>query len=240
MPDVVVDVGNTRVKWGRVTAGRVAEVAALPPDPAAWDDQARVWGLGRTSWATAGVHPQRLMRFRDWAAARGDAVREIRFGPTFPMTVDVPHPERVGIDRLLGALAGRSLAGWPCVVVDAGTAITVNRIDAAGSFAGGAILPGLRLMAKSLREHTAQLPEVDATIRPPVGPGRDTDSALRLGIFAAAVGGVRHLIDSFASERREPVIVTGGDGSLIADALGARYEPALTLEGVRLAAEALP
>ena len=75
----------------------------------------------------------------------------------------VDEPDAVGIDRVFGALAAKSMvpAGTPAITVDVGTAVTVNLIDADGVFQGGAIFPGPRLMGLALHQHTAKLPLID-------------------------------------------------------------------------------
>ncbi|MFL5339419.1 MAG: type III pantothenate kinase, partial [Gemmataceae bacterium] len=149
---LVADVGNTRIKWGRCDTGRVADSAALAPDdPDAWRAQLAAWKLdGPLSWTLAGVHPSRRDRLADWACRRGDQVRVIDKYTQLPLKMNVEAPEQVGIDRLLNVLAAKNLVppGTPAVVIDAGSAITANLLDETGAFAGGAIFPGLRLMAE--------------------------------------------------------------------------------------------
>src|SRR5947209_20224873 len=100
---LVADIGNTRLKWGRCDAGRIAAAAALPPDDAdAWRGQLAAWGLaGPLTWTLAGVHPARRDRFADWLRRRGDAVRVIERHSQLPLAVRVEAPDQVGIDRLL-------------------------------------------------------------------------------------------------------------------------------------------
>jgi type III pantothenate kinase len=240
-PDVVVDVGNSRIKWGRCAGGRVADTASLPADaPDAWEAQLALWGLaGPLSWAVTGVHPARRDVLAEWARRRRDAV-EVVDDARLPLRVRVEHPQRVGIDRLLDAVAANSRRrpGVPAVVVDAGSAVTVDWVDPDGAFAGGAILPGLRLMAVALHEHTALLPLVEVTAIPPL-PGTSTPAALAAGVFWAVAGGVRALVERLAAQAgaRPDVFLTGGDGPLLHPALGPDVQPwpAMTLEGIRLA-----
>ena len=239
-PDLVVDVGNSRIKWGRCAGGRIADTAALPADaPEAWGAQLAVWGLGGPlSWAVTGVHPARRDALADWARRRGDAV-EVVGEARLPLRVRLEHPQRVGIDRLLDAVAANSRRrpGVHAVVVDAGSAVTVDWLDRDGAFAGGAILPGLRLMALGLHEYTALLPLIEVSSVPPV-PGTSTPAAMAAGIFWAVAGGVRALVEQLASQAgtRPDVFLTGGDGPLLHPALGPDVQlwPAMTLEGIRL------
>ena len=104
----------------------------------------------------------------------------------------------VGIDRLLNAVGANRLrsAHTPAVVVDLGTAITVDLVGPQGDFLGGAILPGIGTSARALYEFTDLLPLLDmhALAEPPPPLGTATTEALRSGLYWGAVGGVRELI----------------------------------------------
>jgi type III pantothenate kinase len=244
-PDVVVDVGNTRIKWGRCPADAVTEMASLAPEEAAWEEQATRWELPRPAgWAVAGAHPARREAVRRWIEGRGDRVVVLEDWRRLPLEVNVPEPAKVGIDRLLDAVAAKHhrLPGTPVVVVDAGSAVTVDYLDAAGVFQGGAILPGLGLMARALHEHTALLPLVAVPEEAPELPAKATIPAMQAGIVAAAGGGVIRLIGEYSSRRglRPQVFLTGGDAPRLGHIPDGEFWPELTLEGIRLSARALP
>jgi type III pantothenate kinase len=246
-PDVVVDVGNTAIKWGRCSADRVTEICSLPPDSVnAWHKQAAKWGLSSAIlWVIAGVDPQRCSTIAEFAHRRGDRVQVLLSAASLPLHVRLEKPDHAGIDRLLDAVAANSRrrAGTPAVVIDAGSAVTVDCLDAEGAFRGGAILPGLRLMAAALHEHTALLPEIAPPREVPVSPGESTIAAMNAGIFWAVAGGIRALLEQYAAGAKTPpqMFLTGGDGPLLHAVLPeAQLWPAMTLEGIRLSAEALP
>jgi len=248
-PVVVVDVGNTRVKWGRCAADGIAEVAALPADPAAWAEQAAAWGLGRgTRWAVGGVNPPVADALARWVEDAGGTCHRFHSPTELPIPLLVDEPAAVGIDRVFGALAARALVppGTPAVTVDVGTAVTVNLVDAAGVFRGGAIFPGPRLMALALRDGTAKLPLVEFAVTPEGwGPATNTAAAIRLGIEAAVVGGVNSLISAMTDEAPGAWVFVTGGGAAALDGYSLphftmRREPALNLIGLRIATEALP
>lgn len=136
------------------------------------------------------------------------------------------HPETVGPDRLAQASAAWARAGKACVVVAMGTAITIDVVGRRGEFLGGLIAPGLRLMARSLHDHTALLPLVEpARVRSPLG--RHTQAAIRAGVSFAAEG----LIRAALRGREGRVFGTGGDAALYRD-LFDELVPDLALEGV--------
>lgn len=156
-----------------------------------------------------------------------------------PFELDLENPETVGADRLCAAAAAVEAGARSAVIVDAGTAFTVDLL-AAGIFRGGSIMPGPALMLRSLRRGTAALPPFDARAllrgEEPAFPGRDTQGALAAGVYNACIGAVRHLV-RLSLERLPagaPVFLTGG----AAAPLARRLQPApieapdLVLEGL--------
>jgi type III pantothenate kinase len=246
-PAVVVDVGNSRIKWGLCGPEAVRESCSLPPDDlTAWEQQCQRWDVDRERpWIVTGVHPPRRERFTDWLRQQGQRVLVLDDPAFLPLTVRVARPDHVGMDRLFDAVAANSrrTADAPAVIIDAGSAITVDLLDAGGAFLGGAILPGLRLMAKALHDYTALLPLVEPPAQAPPLPGTATVPAVEAGIYWAVVGGIQALLGEYRLLFRSQVqlFLTGGDAPLLQMALrDAQPWPAMTLEGIRLSAEALP
>ena len=148
-----------------------------------------------------------------------------------PLHVDVAAPQRVGIDRLLAALAASQLTETrPAVVIQAGSAVTVDLLlppplsrdgqlrqpRSWATFAGGAILPGIPMMLRLLGQGADLLPQLDAgelETLPPL-PGKNTEQAMLCGTASALVGGVRHLVERYRQQfgAQVPVILSGGDG----------------------------
>jgi type III pantothenate kinase len=248
IPDVVVDVGNTRIKWGLCRAGKIVATVSLPPDaPNDWEQQLRTWAQSPpSSWVLTGVHPSRRDALKKWLRARGEQVLVLIDPKSLPLHIALDQPERVGIDRLLNAVAAlaQRRANQPIAIVDAGSAVTVDWVDADGAFRGGAILPGFHLMAEALHSYTALLPLIEIRSADPPLPGTDTKSAMEAGIFWTLVGGIQFMIDRFAElEQTEPcVFMTGGDSPRLSPFIGRAHKvwPEMTLEGIRLAAEVMP
>jgi type III pantothenate kinase len=146
----------------------------------------------------------------------------------------------VGDDRLLNAAAAYNTAKQACVVVDAGTAVTIDFVDGAGTFHGGAIVPGAKMMLDALHERTEQLPEV-AMQRPVEAIGHSTAEAMRCGAFHGIRGMVRELVERYAEAAGgyPLVIATGGDAKLLFedDELIERIVPDLTLMGMAVTLE---
>jgi len=163
-----------------------------------------------------------------------------------PIEVDVLFPEKVGIDRLLNGLSANCIRkeGQPAIIVDSGTAITVDVVDAAGTFRGGAILPGILLGAKSLHEETTTLPHVDVwnlLRNEPDVLGRCTESAIASGLYWGHLGAVKELVSRYrdllnSSGGPAPlVLLTGGASVILAPYLSeAVREPELSLQGLAI------
>jgi type III pantothenate kinase len=249
--DFVADVGNSFIKWGRCADGAVVEQAYLSPDqPEEWQKQREAWGDHAANWAIAGVHPARRDALVKWLRGDGEHVLLLDVAAKLPLRVQVDHPDRVGIDRLLDGVAANALrrSTTPAILVDAGSAVTVDWLDADGTFCGGSILPGLRLMAEALHDYTAMLPLLQVHEPAPL-PARSTTTAMQAGIFYAVAGGIAAIAERLAAScPQADVFLTGGDagkleGSLremLPSSLGSslRVVPWLTLDGVRIAAEA--
>ena len=250
-PDVVVDVGNTRIKWGVVRPDGSTALHTVPAQPAStWDAMIDGFRPGqRLSWLVAGVQPETIALFAVWARERGDEVTEVTSYSQLPIKVDVEHSEQVGLDRLLGAVAANRLRtpGRVAVIVDVGTAVTVNVIDAAGTFTGGLILPGVRLMTHALHDNTAKLPLIESDGRRFANhafPGRSTEEAIRAGVSYAIAGAVRLALEHAKVDGEYPeLFLTGGGAASIREFLldhKGTDVPTLVLDGLLITAEALP
>ncbi len=142
--------------------------------------------------------------------------------PDCGLALDVLEPDRVGRDRLYAARGALELGAADAIVLDAGTALTVDAVRAGhggspGTFLGGAIAPGPGLLARALAEHTARLPLVDPTPGA-AALGRDTPSAVRAGVVVGFRGAARELALRVAAEaglRAPLVVVTGGAAGLL-------------------------
>jgi type III pantothenate kinase len=236
---IVVDVGNSRIKWGLCSSELVWSTVALPPDDSdAWQRQWHAWKLQPSQeWIVAGVHPARREALVAWLKGRADSVRILSSCKQLPVTVDMEHPEKVGIDRLLNAVAAnrRRQEHVAAILIDAGSAVTVDYVDGNGAFRGGTIFPGFRLMAKALHEYTALLPfvEIDENV---ALPGVSTVHAIQAGVYHAVLGGIERLIVEY--QHRYPtafeIYLTGGDAKALAPKLrhSVHLWPEMTLEGI--------
>lgn len=167
-----------------------------------------------------------------------------RFGRDFQIPIHHTLTETgemtVGQDRLLCALGAFDMLGEACVVIDAGTAVTVDFVDGTGVFHGGAIMPGISMMLSSLHDTTANLPKITYHKVDPSSnePAKQTDEAIILGVTYAVRGAVHTLTERYAEHYMAypKTIVTGGDiGVFEGDELIDSFAPDLQLHGIRVA-----
>ena len=172
MSIVAVDIGNSRIKigWFDLPLQRSREKPLCLPQPrgilalptADWSDSTLAnWSAEippTTPWWIASVNRPAATRLTNWVQQRYPA-RQLSH-VDLPIVATVEHPERVGIDRLAGAVAANELRQpqRPAIVIGVGSAITVDLISADGVFRGGAILPGIGMSARALDEFTDLLP----------------------------------------------------------------------------------
>jgi type III pantothenate kinase len=253
-PLIAVDVGNNRTKFGWFDVesdDRLPQpVRSLQID----DHEPELERLSRwfedrpeepLSWWIGSVNRPTCTRLVDWLQEhRPDDRATLLAAGDLPLEVTLERPDMVGIDRLLDAVAANGLRepSQPAVVVDVGSAITVDLLSPDGAFLGGAILPGIAMSARALHEFTDLLPRIEmAELNvPPPALGTATVAAMRSGLFWGAVGAIRQLTEKLAENAsgQPQIFLTGGAGPAVAQLLGqrAKHVPHLTLAGIVLAA----
>ena len=275
---LAIEVGSSRVKlgWFPVDAACTSEksVGNLPiaapalPEPAEVfriehrrDDQQwiaevelRLAELAlppETVCVLAAVHQRAAETLRTQVLARQPWSRiETLARGDIAIEVDVKEPARVGIDRLLNALAVNRVrpSQRPAIVVDMGTAMTVNLISESGVFQGGAILAGPMTALGALHTATSSLPLLGPEVfeTSPAAVGKSTDEAMASGAYWGAIGAARQLIERMAATCVDApeVFLTGGAARGLAAHVGlgdrpARHLPQLVLSGIRLAADGM-
>ena len=153
------------------------------------------------------------------------------------MRIDMPDPTQVGADRIANAVAARLTYGAPVIVVDFGTATNIDVVDAAGSYRGGAISPGLMLSAAALFSRAAKLSSVPIEA-PAHALGETTEAAVQSGIVVGAAAQAEGLVARIKRELdipNAPVVGTGGLARTVSAAtdLFSAVDPDLTLRGIR-------
>lgn len=254
MTFIAVDIGNTSIKLGcypelpnsvDVLPAQVLKLSTR--DPESWQALAQL-PAGQADWCVGSVHRGAETQLAKWVAHHrpADTYRHLRH-TDLPLEVEVEFPDRVGLDRLLAAVAVEALrdSRRAAIAIDAGTALTVDLVSAAGIFQGGIIWPGWQMMAESLAGKTDALPLLTAPFidAPPPIIGKSTEKAMRSALFWGNVGAVREFVARIQQELATPaqVFVTGGDAERLA-ALAcpeAHRVSELVLTGIVLTAQAL-
>ncbi len=241
---LLFDIGNTNTHLGLANARRVVRQADIPT--AGWFDGTAHSRLARfvattriEGAALCSVVPKATPQVKR-AAGEFCALRCLELTPKTlrGVGIDYPKPNTIGPDRLANAVAARHHFGAPVIVVDFGTAVTFDVVDARGRYIGGIIAPGLAAMTDYLHEKTALLPririrEITSAI------GKSTEQAMLVGAVHGYRGLIRGLLAELKRElkaRRLPVVATGGYARLMAAKLPeiSAVEPDLTLEGLRI------
>ncbi|TWU30342.1 type III pantothenate kinase [Bythopirellula polymerisocia] len=169
-------------------------------------------------------------------------------GSDLPIVLQVKEPQRVGIDRLLNAVAVNRIrkTEQPAIVMDLGTAVTVDLIGSNGDFLGGAILPGWSLSASALHGAASSLPLLspDNLQLPEHGLGKCTTEAMAAGLTWGLVGALEKLIAMYSefSHSKPQLFLTGGNAPLLLESLNESVGPVrhvshLVLAGIALACE---
>ena len=258
---LAVDVGNSRIKIGLFEASNTSQLttfAVLPecvdfhsiPLNTSVDWDAIFGSLDRTTnlrSVIVGSNQHGVDRVvAEWPEWLAQPI-VMRDAESLTLDVEVDEPQRVGLDRLLNAVAANVVrdSGQAAIVVDCGTATTVDLVSSAGSFCGGAILPGFTLCARALNQYTEVLPLISMDELFDLPPSEDchpvlgsnTQAAIMSGVFWGQIGAVRELIARLSHQRSpsetelsaHKVLLTGGGARLLvpyfSDAIHCPYLP---------------
>jgi type III pantothenate kinase len=236
---LLVDVGNTRLKWATARPNgpiRVAGEIETREASSKWTDAlARKFPAHRV--VLASVVPEMAPTFQRAFSGRILSVN----GNTsaLRLTFNYPKPAEIGADRLAAAVAAHQAGKWPVIIVSCGTATAFTVLDAKGRLCGGAIAPGLQTQLEALLGATAQLPETK--LQPPRSAlAKSTQEAIRAGVMLSFQGGVKEilhrLIEALPGRKKPAVILTGGNARYLAKNLDAPFtlRPLLVFEGLRI------
>jgi type III pantothenate kinase len=232
-PIVAIDAGNTRIKWGfhdgTMWAGKgvlaTADAAWLSESADEWPADARIV-ICNVAGALAGATLSRLLapRYSDIVTLHAEA-------EACGVRNSYEHPKQLGADRWAALIGARGRFSGACLVVCAGTATTVDLLDAAGVFCGGLILPGFDLMRAALAQNTAQLPLAEGEFRT---TPRNTMDAIVSGCLHAQAGAIDRMFSAIADAPGALCFLTGGGAERLAPQLNIPLQLAdnLILDGL--------
>jgi len=231
---LAVDAGNSRIKWG-IWQGSWSRQDSLPTSEAArladaWEVLARprhviacsVAGAQVAEWLNAWARSQSLSV--SWVTSQPEQCG-VRNG--------YRDPAQLGADRWAAMIGTRDLLRGAALVVNAGTAVTIDALTQDGQFLGGLILPGLRMMAEALTQGTAGVPRAGGTVA--LFPDNTAD-AIASGVTQSVCGAVERMERALAAQGAQPqIVLSGGAAAEVSEHLGrpARLIPNLVLEGLR-------
>ena len=241
---LALNLGNTRLAMGTFTAGELGKVKRIPHENKSEWVAALIDGWASLSSNDAAVVAASVNPAMEGALE--DAVMEalnrrivwVGKDLELPIAVLTDEPELTGVDRVLNVAAAFEQMGNACVVIDAGTALTVDVCNDAGEFLGGAIAPGASLMLDALHEKTARLPRVNLAV-PEDAWGKNTEQAILTGVYHGIRGMVKEIVETYATALGTwpEIIATGGDAQTLFGGWGLIHAvaPDLTLYGIALA-----
>ena len=231
-PWLLLDVGNTAIKWRLTHAD-----CLLTPGGAVTDADALLRVIEDQSWSAVGISSVveepahhavvEALGFRQAAPVRVAVSESSSMGVRSSYAV----PEEMGVDRWLAMLAAHCLHEGPVCVIDAGTAITLDLLTADGEHLGGYILPGADLMTRALTNATGRI-NVAHVDTPTLEPGNNTAHCVSVGAWRSALGAVQSVLSDFPDHR--PLLAGGGASALVELGLVAETSPDLVFEGLRL------
>jgi type III pantothenate kinase len=244
---LAIDVGNTQTLIGMFDGETLADHWRIATEPDRTSDELALTiqqflGFHGFSFEASGVAISSVVP-RSTAALRAMVQRYFGFDPLVlepgirtGMPILYDNPKEVGADRIANAVAAYETYGGPTVVVDFGTATTIEAISEGGEYLGGAIVPGVEISMDALFGRTAGLRRVEL-VAPKNVIAKSTVESIQSGAVYGFAGQVDALVDRFVAELgTSTVISTGGLSELLLPFLRTveHHEPWLTLHGLRI------
>jgi len=228
-----IDAGNTRIKWRVLDQGR-----AISCGDQLTESVRQLAALDITD-------AESIQRIRLSSVAGSDIIESLQNQFNCPLEFAVVDEsaagiicgykdyQQLGVDRWLAVIAAHKKTADSLIVVDAGSAVTIDIVGAQGAHQGGYIVPGLRLMHQALWQGTEHIKVEAKSVANITTPGRSTDDAVDKGCLLLLVSTIESLVNQYGCK----LVITGGDGLILRDQLSvpADYYPDLVLEGLAVA-----
>jgi len=210
-----LDVGNTRVKWGvcALEDVEISQQGVTDQFVQAVNDFERLTPM--PVWVSTVAAEDVNEQIRCWFKKNWDQeINVLQSEPEFEGLQNAyVKPEELGVDRWLAMIAARKMFKTNFCVVDAGTATTIDMVDAAGKHKGGLIMPGLTLMMRALSQNAAKIGQTEGNYRILAD---NTNDAVTSGIMSSWLGGIEKALQALIEQNAECVVVlTGGDARRI-------------------------
>ena len=235
--NLTLDIGNTAVKWATFEGRGLMESGKWKVESGKWEVERgklpAMTGIDKGIVCASGD----MTKVQPWIDNFNFQFSIFNSSTPLPIKLDYKTPETLGADRVADACGAWGLhPGEACLVIDAGTCITVDFVDGKGVYHGGAIMPGLKMNLQALHTFTAKLPliDIEGVEKAPV-LGRSTEESILAGTLGAtllALAGYVALYKEKAPGLR--VLLTGGDAErlMASGANGWEHVPHLKLIGL--------
>ena len=206
--NLTIDIGNTRSKWALFEGDQVVRCGYM-------DEGLPCEGVQNTIVCATGDADLHAL------GLEGANVYRLTATAPLPIALDYATPETLGPDRIAAACGAQRVGkeGCPKVIIDAGTCITIDYLDADGVFRGGAILPGIEMKFRALHTFTAKLPLLENIgSEEECVAGRSTRESMTAGVLTATRYEVEGFVRHYRSmDERTQVLLTGGDAERLLD-----------------------
>jgi len=241
MKKLYLDIGNSQYKMAVYSGGKWSAVAEGKIDqPQEFRSNVLRNDTGN-QWIISSVRKDLLDMLKTYLPA--DKIQVIGNQDIPPDRIDYRTPHTLGMDRFLVTNGAYYESGKSVIVIDAGSAITIDLMSEKGVFLGGVIMPGLRVQRQSVADHLPELPAVENMI-PEDWPGKSSKECLEWGIHGSLQYALKGFMDRYTSTNPESdLYLTGGDSEIIKQLLKSEQEirvrKFLLFEGMRLFAESI-
>jgi type III pantothenate kinase len=218
---ILVEIGNTAVKAVRENSGQRIPLFKVPSDNI--DELSRQLSLldDGEELLLSSVRKDLTSIILEYNKQL--AIHVFQYNNLDKITLDYETPETLGIDRVLACAGGVRHTQSDVVVVDAGTACTVDLMTKDYVFKGGVILPGLPMLRYSMKTLTPELPETDFSL-PAQFPGKTTRDAIRIGVNGGFIHSIARFIEEYIQKNENvQILITGGDGRYVHEKLQAQF-----------------
>ena len=245
---LAVDIGNTNTHAGLIDCSNLA-CLAIDVFPTSDIEELLVKSLLKVAQTQDSqslpvmlcsvVEHAKPAAMRALNASRFLSIKWLEQHPAFPVSVIYKNPERLGSDRLANCLYGfAAYPGKNQILIDAGTAITVDFLKEGNQFCGGVILPGVSTQLKSLHNNTSALPQVSLPLGDIEFPATSTEQCMASGVLFGVAGALTHIVDKYKTMFGSDgiVLATGGSWQAIEPFVkfDLQHVPMLTLIGTAL------
>lgn len=204
---LVIDAGNTRIKMGIYVQDEMVDNLCFSNDEL---PKLKSYLTGNR-FDAAIISSVRSKKDTQWLLQLVQGAKLFQSLKNIPLQISYETPETLGADRLANVIGAYSISKKACLVVDIGTCIKFDIVDAAGVYLGGSISPGLRMRYRAMNEFTAGLPLVN-NFKPAKLIGKSTVDCMHIGVMRGIQAELDSFIKTYTSDYQElDIFITGGD-----------------------------